>query len=201
MSSIHIATLNINGMTSQTKIVMLETFVRAWDIDILLVQEVTQHVLHDIRGYTTRYNIGANGRGTAIIAKEGIVLENVTCIPPGRAIAARFNKCWIVNVYAPSGTARRHEREMFYNSELPQLLIDTSRQILMAGDFNSTLQQRDTTGALNYSRALSDLKGMELKHARNSTEERPGYTHYAPNGASRLYRIYLTKELYAQNGG
>jgi exonuclease III len=110
MASIHIATLNINGMTSRTRISMLENFLRAWDIDILHVQEVTKHVLHDLRGYSTIYNIGAYGRVTAIIAKEGITLENLTRLPSGRAIAAKFKECWLINVYAPSGTARRHER-------------------------------------------------------------------------------------------
>jgi exonuclease III len=93
---------------------MLENFLHASDIDILLVQEVTKHVLHYLRSYSTIYNIGAYGRGTAIIAKEGITLENQTRLPSGRAIAAKFKECWLINVYAPSGTARRQERETLH---------------------------------------------------------------------------------------
>jgi len=70
---------------------MLENFLRAWDIDILLVQEVTKQVLHDLRGYSTLYNIGTNGRGTAIVAMEGITLENLTRLPSGRAIEAKLD--------------------------------------------------------------------------------------------------------------
>jgi exonuclease III len=50
MASMKIATLNINGLTSPTRIAMLEAFLRFQEIDILPVQEVTQHVLHDING-------------------------------------------------------------------------------------------------------------------------------------------------------
>jgi exonuclease III len=153
MASIHIATLNINGMTSRTRMSMLENFLRAWDIDILLVQEVTKHILHDLRGYSIMYNIGAYGRGTAIIAREGITLENLSRLPSGRAIAAKFKERWLINVYAPSGTGRRHERETFYAIELPHLLTNTSRHLLMAGDFSCTLELGDSTGTLNHCRA------------------------------------------------
>jgi exonuclease III len=125
---------------------MLENFLRAWEIDILLVQEVTKHVLHDLRGYSTMYNIGAYGRGTAIIAREGITQENLTRLPSGSAIEEKFKECWLINVYAPSGTTRRHERETFYSSDLPRLLTNTSQHLLMEGTstalwYRGTLQE------------------------------------------------------------
>ena len=181
---------------------MLENFLRAWDIDILLVQEVTKQVLREFRGYSTLYNIGTNGRGTAIIAREGTTLENLTRIPPGRAIAANFKDCWIINFYAPSETARRQDREIFYSCELPHVLSQASRNVLMAGDFNCTLEQGDSAGALNHCRALTELlRGMELRDAWNRSAERQGYTHYSVNGASRLHRIYVTKDLSRRKQG
>jgi len=77
MASFKIATLNINDMTSPTRIAMLDALLRRQEIDIILVQEVTYHVLNDFQGYTTKYNIGANRRGTAIMARDGINLENI----------------------------------------------------------------------------------------------------------------------------
>jgi exonuclease III len=133
MTSIHIATLKINVLNSLTRISMLENFLHVSDIDILLVQEVTNHVLHDLRGYSTIYNIGAYGRGTAFIAKECVTLQNQNRLPSCRAIAAKFKECWLIKVYAPSGTAHRQEREIFFTNELPHLLITTSRRLLMAG--------------------------------------------------------------------
>jgi exonuclease III len=93
---------------------MLEEFLRHHEIDILLVQEVTQHFLRDVRGYNTHYNVGANKRGTAIMTREGISLENITMIPSGRAIAAKFREVRILNVYSPSGNVMKQERERFF---------------------------------------------------------------------------------------
>ena len=202
METIRIATLNINGMTSPTKIAMIENFLHTWDIDILLIQEITQQVIHNLRGYQTWYNIGTNCRGTAIIAKEGITLENITRIPSGRAIAARYNDCWLINIYAPSGTACRQDREAFFTGELTTILTHPANNILMAGDFNCTLEKGDATGTLNHSRALTEIiRGMELRDAWNRTPENPGYTHYSQHGASRLDRIYVTKDLYLKKQG
>jgi len=79
-TSIRIANLSINDMTSFTN-TMIDDFLRAWEVDILLVQEVTKHELHDLRGNTTLYNIGTSGWGTAIIARERIILENLNRLP------------------------------------------------------------------------------------------------------------------------
>jgi len=74
MASIKTATLNINGMTSPTRITMLDALLRRQQIDVILVQEVNCHVLNDFQGYTTKYNIGANRSDTAIVARDGINL-------------------------------------------------------------------------------------------------------------------------------
>ena len=102
MASLRIATLNINIITSLMRITMLEDFLRTWEIDALLTQEVTQPVLHTIRGYSTLYNIGTEGRGTAIIARDAIHLVNVARLHSGRAIAAKFRDIALINIYAPS---------------------------------------------------------------------------------------------------
>jgi exonuclease III len=202
METIKIATLNLNGMTSPTKIAMMENFLNTWEIGVLLVQAVTKHVLHNLRGYQTLYNTGTNCRGTAIIAKQGITFENITRIPSGRAIAARFNDCWLINIYAPSGTARRQEREAFYTCKLAHVRTQPANNILMAGDFNCTLEKGDATGTLNQSRGPTEIiRGMELRDVWNRTPESPGYTHYSINGASLLDRIYVTKELYQRKQG
>ena len=81
---------------------MLEAFLRFQEIDILLLQEVTQHILDNLHGYTTHYNIGTTMRGTAIVTRDEIQLVNVSKLPSGRAIAAKFREVWIINIYAPA---------------------------------------------------------------------------------------------------
>ena len=142
MASIKLATLNINGLTSPTRVAMLEAFLRLQEIDILFLQEVTQHILGDLHGYTTHYNIGTTTRVTTIVTKDEIQLANISNIPSRRAIAAKFREVWIINIYAPYGTARKQEREQIYNSELAYLLRDAPENIILGGDFNCILEKR-----------------------------------------------------------
>jgi len=100
MASIKIATLNINGMTSPTRIAMLHALIGRQEIDIPLLQEVTYHILRDT---PHNINIGANRRGTALVARDGINQENITMSQSGRAMATKFGEIWNINVFAPFG--------------------------------------------------------------------------------------------------
>ena len=59
----------------------------------------------------TRVGTGSDMRGTAIVASNNIVLMNINKLKSGRAITAQSKGLYIVNIYAPSGTVRRTERE------------------------------------------------------------------------------------------
>ena len=202
MAAVRMATININGITSHTRITLLAEFLRAWEVDILLTQEVTQLVLHTIRGYSTLYNIGTEGRGTAIVARDGIQLENIARLPSGRAMAVTFRDITLINIYAPSGSARRQDRELFYSNELPHVLPMGTPHIVLAGDFNCTQEQGDTTGKINRCRVLTDLvNGLALRDAWQRSLAQPGYTHYSSAGASRIDRIYVTGDLLQRKKG
>ena len=61
-------------------------------------------------------------------------------------------------------------------------------------DFNCTLQPADHTGPPTPSKALEEfIHGLALKDTWEQDPKRPAYTHYAPTGATRLDRIYLSK--------
>jgi len=77
--------------------------------------------------------------GTAIVRRDEIQLVKNSKLQSGRAIAAKFREVRIINTYAPSGTARRQEREQFYNSELAYLLRNAPENIILGGDFNCIL--------------------------------------------------------------
>ena len=102
-----IATININGISSANRILLLGEFLFQNDIDIALLQEVTTNNLTSICNYTVFDNIGTDGRGTAILAKPGINLTEVKRLPSGRGIAASFFGTKIVNIYAPSGAEKK----------------------------------------------------------------------------------------------
>ena len=140
---------------------------------------------------------GANRRSTAIIARGGINLENIIMSPTGRAMAAKFREIWLINVYTPSGTAMKQEREHFFNSELPYLLTGEMGYIMLGGDFNCILGASNTAGGITYSPALVELvHGLELIDTWLGNPTRKVYTHYSASGATRIDRIYATRELF-----
>jgi len=179
---------------------MLYALFRRQELDILLVQEVTYHVLNDFQGYTIQHDIGANRRGTAIFARDGINLENIIMSPSGRAMAAKFREIWIINVYAPSGTAMKQERERFFNSELPYLLNGETGHMLLGGDFNCLLDASDTT--CSYSRALAELVyGLAITDTWQGKPTRKVFTHYSASGANKIDPIYAIRELLERKLG
>ena len=126
-------------------------------------------------------------RGTAILANDVITLTNVTKLPSGRAIAAEYRGTLLMNIYAPSGTAKSHESEYFFNNELPYLLRPPTARMIIGGDFNYVIATSDTTGHYNHSRALVELiHGFELEDTWQQT---------------RIARIYTTQKLLEKKLG
>jgi exonuclease III len=121
MEVITFATVNLNGLTSLTKISMLQQFLRVHDLDIVLLQEVTSTEVFHFYGYTTNLNVGTNMRGTAFLARDGVPFSDMIALPTGRALTAIFRGVLLFNIYAPSRTACRRERDEFYNTEIVPL--------------------------------------------------------------------------------
>jgi exonuclease III len=81
-----VATLNINGITSATRLKMLEEFLHKHDIEIALLQEITHPDLSTLRNYNAHINQGTEGRGAAILTKAEITVTNTKSLPLGRRI-------------------------------------------------------------------------------------------------------------------
>jgi exonuclease III len=152
-----VASLNINGLTSQLRIAMLEDFLIKHEIDILFLQEVTQSHFDNLRGYTAYTNTGTTRRGTAVLARDHLILTDIVRIPTGRGVEADFHGVWLVKIYAPSGAEKRQEREDFFNFDLPYLLQATPNTVILGRDINCVLAKADVTGHFNFSRALNTL--------------------------------------------
>ena len=149
-----------------------------------------------VRGFIVHLNIGINKRGTVILTREQISLTNITRLPSGRGMAASYQGVWFINIYAPSGTTNRQEREDFYNVELVSLLQSLPPTMTVGGDFNCVLSQTDCTGNMNYSKVLNKLvQGLELTDVWKTTNNRAIYTQYTPQGAAWLDRLYVSPSL------
>src|SRR5215510_6533193 len=194
-----VATLNINGITAPVRRNMLSAFVTHRAIDIVLLQEVTSAIVACVPGYESHLNIGTENRGTAILVKEGLTSRDILRIPSGRGMAATINGIRYINVYAPSGTEKKKEREDFFNRLLRTLIPTTSGEMVLAGDFNIVINSLDATGATHYSKTLHKLiHTLELQDAWDVHTAPRGFTHYTANAASRIDRIYITKHLLEQ---
>jgi hypothetical protein len=108
----------------------------------------------------------------------------------------------LINIYAPSGAEKRHDRETFFNSEVPKLLLGTPSKTILGCDFNCVLNKADCTGNFNYSRALHIMvRGLDLTDMWEQPVERKIYTHYTGRGASRLDRFYASRTMYTDKSG
>jgi exonuclease III len=123
-------------------------------------------------------------------------------LPSGRGIAALFQGTWIIKVYAPSGAEKRDARERFYTTDIMPLLPLTRSKVILVGDFNCILTQADATGRKNFNRALDTLvRGLALIDTWDHTTTRPIFTHYAPMGASRIDRTYISENIKSKKTG
>jgi len=196
MYVIKIATLNINGMTATTRVGMLSDYIHRHEIDILFLQEVTHPDKLHFRGDEIHHNIGTSMRGTAIIVRNTMPITNVHKLPSGRAMSAEYSGLRLINVYAPSGSARRTERENFFNTELPTFFYTAPSHTIIGGDFNCILNPTDTTSTFQTSRALSEIvTRLALIDTWTQDPLRPTYTHHHPTRATQIDRLYVSPDL------
>ena len=102
--TLKIATINTNGISANIKMHMLKDFIQRQDIDITLLQEITNSNFPPMYGYDMYFNEGTDKRGTAIFSKSELTMTNIKRLPSGRGIAALLEDTWIINIYAPSGS-------------------------------------------------------------------------------------------------
>ena len=191
-----IATLNINGMISESKQQMLRDFIFKNDVDILLLQEVVLKNFDFIHGYKSIVNVDERSRGTAIIYKEGFKMEKKKMLTNGRGISCVLNGVTFVNIYAPSGNNNKKEREHFFANEMTWLLAEMREQVVLGGDFNCVLRSNDSTSGQNQSATLKEIvQKCNFKDVWEVSKLEVQYTYIRTNIGSRLDRIYVTDNL------
>ena len=193
--SYNIATININNISSPTKIDALRTFVRTMELDIVFLQEVENDRL-SLPGYNVVCNVDFSRRGTAIALKEYIHFSNVEKSLDGRLTSLRVNNVTLCNVYAHSGTAFRAERERFLNSTIAYYLRHNTPNVILAGDFNCVIRPCDATGNNDSPALKNTTQQLQLCDAWVKLCPRSnGHTYVTANSSSRLDRFYVSRGL------
>ena len=198
--SCNIATVNINTITNPTKLNALRTFIRTSDLDIVFLQEVENEQI-SLLGYNVIFNVDHTRRGTAIALREHIKFSHVEKSLDGRLVALRVNNVTLCNVYAPSGTALRAQRERFFNTTVAYYLRHRTEHTILGGDFNCVIRSSDASG-VNHSNALQATVQqlhlydvwLQLRPLENE------YTYITHNSASRLDCLYVSGGLRDQLG-
>jgi hypothetical protein len=180
---IKIATLNINGIPAPTKVGMFSEFIRH-EIHKLFVQEVINPETLNIGGFETHHNF-----------RTSMPIPIFHKLPSGRAKSAEYSGIRLTKVNAPSGSARRTEREDLFNTEVP-VFFYTALHPHDSWTTFCVLNPADTTGSFLPSRILSEIvRRLALVVTWNQDPLRPTFTHHFPTGATRLERFYESPDL------
>lgn len=195
--SYNLATLNINNISNQTKVDAFKAFVRLNEIDIIFIQEVENDRL-EIPGFELFFNINERRRGVAIGLKNFIEYRTVERSLDARLLLIKLkNGVTLCNIYAPTGSQSRVEREDFFNLTCAHYLRNCAGPIIFGGDFNSIVNDRDATGGTPRSEMTSrltaalDLIDVWRVFNRNVTD----YTFLRAGSGSRIDRVLVTKSM------
>lgn len=194
--TINILTLNTNVVTNPGCLEEIRRLLESERVDIALLQEVAV-TSFNFYGYSEHVNVGPNRRGTAILWRTTIQIQDLTSLTSGRGAAGTLGDVRIVNLYAPAGGAQRQDRRKFFAEDITPLLAGpegASARVVIGGDFNCVLEAADTTGAFNKCATLQQLvDNLALCDAGLTRTARHTFTYHSVVCRSRLDRIYLSK--------
>ena len=201
--------MNIRGQTGLTnaKEIEIEAFIVRERLDILHLQEI--NIIEDSfstsNNISSQFNIisnnAANRYGTATMVRSDIATSNILFDTKGRAIVFDIGNITLANLYLPSGSdsPSKSEREDYFSTILPHLLLNRQDSGCVGGDFNCIMDRRDCTNnaAIKMSPCLAKLvQTFSMKdsyrhlHPTTSCFSHFYHTIHQGEGATRLDRSY-----------
>ena len=204
-----ILSLNVRGLRSKTH--FIKHLLCKYKPDIICLQETNIHDDHTRN--TVIYELGADeetsffnypnskANGTAIIIlSPNIKCENVLFFDEGRTIFVDLiqnrYKCTLLNVYVPSVAS---QRVVYLDSLFLKVHSHSNRNnLIMAGDFNITLNDIDITGNKGHLRIgrpelqniVTSLRLNDVFRTLYPTKIETTFENKTIQRASRLDRIY-----------
>ena len=153
----------------------LSTMFDLENLDILLLQEVRMSSLqieNELTGFNAVVNIDHNNvslPGTAIVWRKDIPVNDVIALSPCRLQVATVGPYVIINLYAPSGSSKKHERNIFYSQDVfTALHLHKELSIVIGGDYNCLLQPEDVENGFGFTQkncpALANLVNVAGLH-------------------------------------
>lgn len=195
-------TINVRGFRDQVKREAVFLSLMTMTFNVCFLQECHLRDKKDIKTFSRQWkggysfwgvgNVFSNGVGI-LMKGDGWAIENVLSVVPGRVLCvdATFRKAKIrlINVYAPSNRTER----LVVLKEVQNLLC-TNREVVMGGDFNSSLDSKE--GGIDFAtkylgRLVNDFSLCDVYRKCNKKEE--GYTWSNSQGSkSRIDYIFVS---------
>lgn len=130
--SYNIGSINMNGISNRNKLDALRSFIFLMELDIVMLQEVTEQI--EINGFEAFSNIDHSKRGTEILIKSHIKTSRLQRSIDSRIISIQIDDhATICNVYAPSGSAQKAEREKFFTDSVQYYINHGSGKLILGG--------------------------------------------------------------------
>ena len=208
MSSINFLSLNV-GMSSS--LAGLPSLISAHNLDVIFLQEVRlsseqMNLMIGMLGFETVVNIDQehpSRPGTAIAWRKHLPVCDVSTLVLCRAQVATLGCYMLINIYAPSGSEKKHDRNVFFGQDIFEALtLHHEAAWVIGGDFNCVLGSVDVEGGVGYrhkfcpslkdlvrTSSLSDVFRLKNPRAEEYTFFRAG------KAPSRLDRFYISSGL------
>merc|ERR1712126_10814 len=155
MNTITIATMNCHGQTKLDilKQLYIQNFLSSYKIDVLLCQEtkIEDNTFNQCNFINSNYSIIKNNSnnpyGTSILVHNNIQIGDVKYDTAGRLIIFNTDNITIGNAYPKAGTDvdSRQDREEFFNTIIPNILLHHKQNLIMGGNWNCITDNNECT--------------------------------------------------------
>ena len=189
----------------------LITLIQIHKLDIILLQEVRiseDQINQQLNnhGFTGKVSINAEDSmqpGVAIVWRSILPVREIITLVSCRAQLALLGSFAVVNIYAPSGSDKKYERESFFARDLFRAFsTNSTTNWIVGGDFNCILKPIDVENGTGF----NQKKCPQLQDLVNIKSLRDVFRHFYPNrkeytffrtscAPSRLDRFYVSQEL------
>ena len=200
MQTYKLATWNIAGIQSASNLLILKDVIKNENLDVLCIQECPFNEF-DMYDYTFIPHLNSiSSKNVAFIIRKDIPIQNIFHHPDGKILGITTECFSVIGIHAPSGNNYKHQREIFFSSDVACFFQNFHQTCILLGDMNCVLAPIDSTAQFNYSPALHELittyqlLDIWRTHHPHDTQ----YTYHYSKGASRLDVIFLPQELSQQ---
>ena len=202
-TNLKLFTSNVNTCRDLKTRAGILDILRGYKPDVWLLQEVnvSTEELNSLvanLGFTASCNVTTEEdtiRGTAIIWKNSLVLENIYIIEENRIQTAQLGRLNLMNIYAPSGSENKYARREMFNQTVMRWYSSVHPNLPLAGgDYNCCLGRNDA----RFNAEKKTCIGLKaLVNAFNLSDafrylhpDKVEYTFHRADSASRLDRFY-----------